>query len=91
MPFKWDAESERMLLLYIVKHCDVKPGTDAFNGVATALGEGVNANACKSVVEPHIFFLLLSSHPAFLLVFVHKELSLTVLTQSKVLQAEARV
>lgn len=47
MPFKWDAESERKLLLYIVKHCDVRPGIEAFNGVAAVLGEGVNSNACN--------------------------------------------
>ena len=49
MPFKWDADAERKMLLY-VKHCDVKPGTDTFNGVANVLGEGVNVNACTLVV-----------------------------------------
>lgn len=49
MPFKWDADSERKLLLYIVKHCDVKPDTGVFAGVAATLGGEVNANACKSV------------------------------------------
>jgi len=52
MPFKWDADSERKLLLYVVKHCDVKPDTGVFNGVAASLGGEVNSNACKSVGYP---------------------------------------
>ena len=51
MPFKWDADSERKLLLYIVKHCDVRPGPETFNGVAAVLGIGVNSSACRSVLD----------------------------------------
>ena len=47
---KWDSEAERRLLLYVVKHCDLKPSADTFKGIAGSVGEGFNDNACKSVL-----------------------------------------
>ena len=51
MPFKWDAEAERKLLLYIVKRCEVKPGTEVFDGVPGVLGADINPNACQLVFD----------------------------------------
>lgn len=90
MPFKWDAESERKLLLYIVKHCDVRPGIEAFNGVAAVLGEGVNSNACKSVVTTaspsRVTFIFHT--PSYIQVFSANHF---LLPQPKILQAQTRI
>lgn len=47
MPYKWNAESERALLLSAVTNSDHKPSTQIWTAVADELGGGLNANACQ--------------------------------------------
>ena len=46
MPFKWDAASERNLLLFAIGEMN-PPATSIWTRVAEKLGNDLNANACR--------------------------------------------
>lgn len=46
MPFKWDNESERGLLLLVISEMTA-PSTGIWPIVAERLGGGLNGNACR--------------------------------------------
>ncbi len=47
MPYKWNPESERALLLSAITKSDYKPSTQIWSAVADEMGSGLNANACQ--------------------------------------------
>ena len=56
MPYKWNAESERALLLAVISESDHKPSTQVWTAVANRLGGGLNASATSYANT--LFFVL---------------------------------
>jgi len=50
MPFNWESESERALLIFAITIVDVKPTTETWKVVAEKLGGGLNGNACRCAI-----------------------------------------
>lgn len=44
MPVKWTPETDFKVLLYVVKHLDLKLEKEVFEAIANILGDGANAN-----------------------------------------------
>ena len=57
MPFKWDAESERALLLLVITEMSPPAGAIWAN-VAERLGRGLNGNACRYYALIELFFFI---------------------------------
>lgn len=85
MPFNWNAEKERAMLL--IACADLKPGTGTWHTVANRLGGGLSANAVRCARYIVYFFFF---HTA-LVTALHITQSLTFFLQPEILQAQEGV
>ena len=85
MPFSWNAETERAMLL--VACVELRPDPATWQVVADRLGGGLNANAVRCALHDYYFFLVSSLHRARHLFLMYAIADLSP-QQSEVLQAQ---
>jgi hypothetical protein len=85
MPFSWNVETERAMLL--VACAELRPNPATWQVVADRLGGGLNANAVRCALRDYYYFLFSSLHRArhYFLMYAIADLSPQ---QSEVLQAQ---
>jgi hypothetical protein len=95
MPYKWNPETERALLLAAITESDHKPSNHVWNAIATKLGEGLTASAVSydlpSMAINLTFVLVIAILNPLLLFEILTKVWTEIPLQTEVLQTQERI